>query len=178
MKKSSFPKALLLIILSTVITTLAGDLIEKRHILTTKNNLETHLTEYKADNKIDIALKKKIGNQYFLLYSIDGQSDKIGLAQYRKTDVYPLYELVRDEETDRGMLGSSFLNHNRFLVYGNRKQTGAAYFQYRDHIAFKKIGIEGESYFIQAERYEGQLAVPLVTFYNKEGEAVADTPAR
>lgn len=180
MKKLKMPLALLIIIISTVISTLLVNIIEKRDLLSTKENLESHLEEFKTVNrkKVSVVLKRKIGDQYVLLYTTKSLDEKIGIAYYIKTDLFPLYELVRDEEANHGLLGSSYLNNQRFIVYGNVRDSGADHFKYRNQIDFKKVKLGKGPYFIQVENYQGQLAVPLVTFYNNKGEELATAPAK
>ncbi|WP_175989323.1 hypothetical protein [Bacillus sp. Marseille-Q1617] len=180
MKKLKMPKVLLIIIVSTAISTLLMNIIEKRDLLSTKDNLESHLEEFKTvnKNKVSVVLKRKIGDQYVLLYTTKSLDEKIGIAYYIKTDSFPLYELVRDEEANHGLLGSSYLNNQRFIVYGNVRDSGADHFQYRNQIDFKKVKLGKGPYFIQVENYQRQLAVPLVTFYNNKGEELATAPAK
>jgi hypothetical protein len=182
MKKSgSLTKVLFIVIIITVLSTLLLNLIEKRDILTTKENLTSHLEEFKTNdkNKVTVVLKRKISDQYVLLYTTKGQNDKIGIAYYIKTDLFPFYELIRDEEAQNPILGSSFLNKEQFIVYGNVKDSGAEYFKYRNYIDFKKVKLPNGPYFLHVETYEGkQLSVPLVTLYDEEGNTVAAAPAK
>ncbi|KSU62787.1 hypothetical protein AS034_11840 [[Bacillus] enclensis] len=178
-KNAAVPKTILAVILTAVISSFLVNLLEKRDVLTAESNLETHLKDLIRENQkeVSVVLRKKIRDQYFLVYSIKGDEPKLGLAQYKEADLLPLYELVSVEEGEDGLLGSSYLNTSQFLVYGNRKETGAAYFQYRDNIEFKKVETGNDPYFLQVESYGGQLALPLVIFYNNEGEEVASVPA-
>jgi hypothetical protein len=176
----SLPKVMVIVIVSTVLSTLLVNLIEKRDLLTTKENLVSHLEDFKTNNqnKATVVLQRKIGDQHVLLYTQKGENDKIGIVYYIKTDLFPFYELVRDQEAKHPLLGSSFLNNRQFIVYGNVKDSGADYFQYRNNIDFKKVQLDEQLYFIHVESYGGQLSVPLVTFYSNEGEMLATVPAK
>ncbi|OAT82569.1 hypothetical protein A6P54_08465 [Bacillus sp. MKU004] len=167
-KKATILKTLLAVILTTAISSFLVNLLEKREILASEANLETHLKEQEMEKQeeVSVVLRKKFGDRYFFVYTIKGQEPKLGLAQYKDANLLPLYELVSIEEGEDGLLGSSYLNTSQFLVYGNRKETGAAYFKYRDNIEFKRVEIGNDPYFLLVETYGGQLAVPLLTFYN------------
>ncbi|MGR3764367.1 hypothetical protein [Rossellomorea sp. NS-SX7] len=180
MKKSNIPKALLIVIVCTVISTLLIHFIEKRELLTQKEKIESHFEDFKEDGqyKATVVQKRKLGDQYVLLYTSDNQNDEMGVAFYTKTDFFPLYELVRDEEANHGLLGSSFLNNEQFIVFGNVRDSGADYFQYRNDIDFEKVSLGNDPYFIQVESYNGQLSVPLIIFYNHKGEELATAPAK
>lgn len=182
MKKSgSLTKGLFIVIISTVLSILLLNLIEKRDILTTKEKLTSHFEEFKKNDKssVSVVLKRKIGDQYILLYTTKGKNEKIGIAYYIKTDLFPFYELIRDEEPQNPILGSGYLNNEQFIVYGNVKDSGAEYFQYRNYIDFKKVKLPNSPYFLLVETYKGkQLSVPLVTFYSEEGNVVGTAPAQ
>ncbi|MEL3971514.1 hypothetical protein AAEO50_04405 [Rossellomorea oryzaecorticis] len=180
-KSGSLSKGLFIVIISTVLSTLLVNLIGKRDLLTTKENLSSHIEEFKTNdqNKVTVVLKRKIGEQYVLLYTSKGMNDNIGIAYYVKTDLFPFYELIRDEEAQNPILGSSFLNNDQFIVYGNVKDTRAEYFKYRNYIDYKKVNLPKGPYFLHVETYEGkQLSVPLVTLYSEEGKVVAAAPAQ
>jgi hypothetical protein len=179
-KSNCIPKAMIVVIACSIISTILVDYIEKRDLLTSKGNLTSHLEEFKSNdqNKVSVVLKRKIGDQYVLLYSLNGKKDKVGLAYYIKTDLFPLYEMVRDEEARHPSMGSSFLNNKQFIVFGNVTDSEADYFQYRDYIDFKKVPLGTGPYFLHVASYDGQLSVPLVEFYNSEGEVVATAPAK
>jgi hypothetical protein len=180
-KSGSLTKGLFIVIISTVLSTLLLNLIEKRDILTTKEKLTSHFEEFKKNDQrsVSVVLKRKIGDQYILLYTTKGQNEKIGIAYYIKTDLFPFYELIRGEEAQNPILGSGYLNNAQFIVYGNVKNSGAEYFKYRNYIDFKKVIIRNGPYFLHVETFEGkQLSVPLVTLYNEEGNVVAEAPAQ
>jgi hypothetical protein len=180
-KSGSLTKGIFIVIFSTVLSTLMVNLIEKRDILTTKEKLTSHFEEFKKNDQssVSVVLKRKIGDQYILLYTTKGQNEKIGIAYYTKTDLFPFYELIRDEEAQNPILGSGYLNKEQFIVYGNVKGSGAEYFKYRNYIDFKKVNLPNGPYFLHVETYEGkQLSVPLVTLYSEEGNVVAAAPAQ
>jgi hypothetical protein len=179
-KLNSIAKFMFMVIACSMISTFLVNYMEKRHLLTTKENLTSHLEEFKSNdqNKVNVVLKKKIGDQYVLMYTSHGTGDKVGLAYYIKTDLFPLYEMIRDEEARHASLGSSFLNNEQFIVYGNAAVNGADYFQYRGYIDFREVPLGTGRYFLHVESYDGQLGVPLVTFYNSEGEMLASPPAK
>ncbi|MCA1053806.1 hypothetical protein LCM10_02315 [Rossellomorea aquimaris] len=179
MKKGSrFAKVLVMVIVSSIISTIVVDLFDKRALLTTEENLATHFEEFKNEGAYDVkvVMKRKIGNRYVLLYALNGQEKRVGIAYYIKKNVLPLYELVRDEEAKNASVGSSFFTNEQFIVYG--KQIAAKSFTYRSDLEFKEVRLPNEPYFIHVESYHGQLAVPLLSFNDDHGKVITTVPAK
>jgi hypothetical protein len=60
-KSNCIPKAMIVVIACSIISTILVDYIEKRDLLTSKGNLTSHLEEFKSNdqNKVSVVLKRK-----------------------------------------------------------------------------------------------------------------------